>query len=78
MNLALYLLSFEYDTQDELIEMLIKPKSFEKYTSGENYGRRKPLITDAVTFAEQVVLAPHNRWTLGTFYRIVVDVIASV
>ena len=48
MNIALYLLSFEYDTQDELIEMLIKPKSFEKYTSGENYGRRKPLITDAV------------------------------
>ena len=32
----------------------------------------------AVTFAEQVVFAPHDRWALGTFHRIVVDVVASV
>lgn len=48
MNIALYLLSFEYDTQDSLIDMLIEPRSYEKYTSGENYGKYKPLITDAV------------------------------
>lgn len=48
MNVALYLLSFELDTQDSLIGMLEKSKSYEKYSSGENYGKRKPLITDAV------------------------------
>ena len=31
-----------------------------------------------VTCAEQVILATHNKWTLGKFYLIVVDVVASV
>lgn len=47
-NLPLYLLSFEMDSQDELIQLLEEPRSYEKYTSGENYGRYKPLISDAV------------------------------
>ena len=44
------------------------------------YQRVEDVIVNcsAVTFAEQVVLAPNNRWTLGTFYRIVIDVVASV
>ena len=46
MNIALYLVSFEYDTQEELINMLLKAKSYEKYTSGPNYGKKKPLIQD--------------------------------
>ena len=47
INLPLYLLSFEYDSQNEIIQMLIEPRSYEKYTSGENYGHYKPLISDA-------------------------------
>ena len=47
MNIPLYLLSFEYDTQDDLISMLIEPRSYERYTSGENRGRQMPLISDA-------------------------------
>lgn len=46
-NMSLYLLSFEIETQDELIDMLVEPLSYERYTSGENYGKHKPLITDA-------------------------------
>ena len=32
----------------------------------------------AVAFAEQVVFAAHYRGALGTFYRIVVNVVASI
>lgn len=46
-NLPLYLVSFEYESQDELISMLIEPRSYEKYDSGQFYGRHKPLISDA-------------------------------
>lgn len=44
MNIALYLLSFNYDTQDNFIDLLLNQKSSEYYTTGENYGKRKPLI----------------------------------
>lgn len=47
INLPLYLLSFELDTQDDLIEMLIEPRSYAKYDSGEDYGKHKPLISDS-------------------------------
>ena len=47
INIPLYLLSFEYETQDELIGMLKEPRSYERYTSGENYGKYKPLISEA-------------------------------
>lgn len=47
MNIPLYLLSFDYETQDDLITMLVEPRSYEKYTSGSNYGKHKPLISDA-------------------------------
>ena len=44
MNIALYLLSFNHDTQDNFIDLLLNQKSSEYYTTGENYGKRKPLI----------------------------------
>lgn len=47
MNLPLYLISFELDTQDFLIDMLIQATSYEKYTSGANYGKHKPLISES-------------------------------
>lgn len=46
-NLPLYLISFELDSQESLINLIEKSTSYEKYTSGPNYGKRKPLITDA-------------------------------
>lgn len=54
INLPLYLLSFELDTQDSLIGMLEKSTSYEIYTSGKNYGKKKPLISEAnVAILEQ-------------------------
>lgn len=56
INLPLYLVSFEYESQDELINMLIEPRSYEKYNSGQLYGRHKPLISDAnVTILNEYV-----------------------
>ena len=46
-NLALYIISFDLDTQDEIINMLIEPRSYERYVSGPNYGKKKPLISEA-------------------------------
>lgn len=45
-NMPLYLLSFELETQDDLIDELIQPRSYEKYMSGSKYGTLKPLISD--------------------------------
>lgn len=45
-NMPLYLLSFDIETQDDLIDALITPRSYEKYMSGDNYGKYKPLISD--------------------------------
>ena len=47
MNIPLYLLSFEYDTQDDLIQLLIEPRSYERYTAGVHRGKQMPLISDA-------------------------------
>lgn len=47
INLPLYLVSFNYDTQDDLIAMLVEPRSYEVYTSGADRGKHKPLISDA-------------------------------
>ena len=56
------------------------PERFDAHDVAALYQRVEDGIVNcsAVTLAEQVALAPHHRWTLGTFYRIVVDVVASV
>ena len=43
-TLPLYLISFELETQNDMIDLILKPRSYRRYESGENYGKKMPLV----------------------------------
>lgn len=47
-NLPLYLVSFELETQDKLIDLILEPRSYRRYETGSNYGKRMPLVPQDV------------------------------